>query len=412
MTIYKINHSENIIFNLYTTEVDITINNRERIQARIARDKAKKLEKRKLKAEKYNVDNIFKMQNFVDALNKCNKSVMWKGSVQKYNRYAIQNMYTTVKVIENGELPKLVNTNRISLYERGKERIIVPITIEDRIIQRVLCDNAIVPSAKDNLIYDNGASTKDKGIDFARRRMYSHLKSAIQEYGTDFYILTFDFKSFFDSIPHSSCRYVLDKYISNNGLNDIIMKIIKSYYKNGEDVGICLGSQISQMMALIVPNDLDHYIKDKMSVKHYIRYMDDGVIISDDKEFLKELYAGMCEIVEKLGLKFNTKKTHIVKASRGFKFLKTKYNITKDGNIIRRPVRKGIVRMRRKIKKFINFIKNGVRTIEEMYASFQSWLSHLKYVKHRKTLQSMCKYINRLMGYRLVNMRGGLINVL
>lgn len=49
MTIYKINHSENIIFNLYTTEVDITINNRERIQARIARDKAKKIRETKAK---------------------------------------------------------------------------------------------------------------------------------------------------------------------------------------------------------------------------------------------------------------------------------------------------------------------------------------------------------------------------
>lgn len=388
------------------------INNSERIQARIARDKIKRLENKNKLNELYNTGNVLTMQNFTDALNKCNKGVLWKGSVQKYNRYVIQNMFNTVSTITCGELPELTNTKRICLYERGKARIIVPIAIEDRMIQRVLCDNVIIPATKDHLIYDNGASTKNKGIDFARRRMYRHLKEAVREYGNDFYILTFDFKSFFDSIPHSTCKYSLDKYIPNQQLNDIIMKIIKSYFKNGEDTGICLGSQISQILALIVPNDLDHYIKDKVGVRHYIRYMDDGIIISDDKEFLKDLYAGMCKIVEKLGLKFNTKKTHIVKSSRGFVFLKTKYNINKNGNIICRPVKKGIVRMRRKIKKFVRFINNGERTIREFYNSFCAWLSHLKHVKHRKTLRSMCKYINKLFGYKLVNMKGGLVNVL
>ena len=390
----------------------IFINNNERIQARIARDKARKLEKKIKENIDYNIENVLKMQNSITALNKCNKGVLWKGSVQRYNRYAIQNIYNTVQTITGGEIPKLTNTNRICLYERGKKRVIVPIAIEDRIVQRVLCDNAIIPITKNHLIYDNGASTKNKGIDFARKRMYKHLKEAIREYGTDFYVLTFDFKSFFDSIPHSTCKYVLDKYMLDENLKNIIMKIIKSYYQNGENTGICLGSQISQMMALIVPNDFDHYIKDKMRVRHYIRYMDDGVIISNDKEFLRQLQTGMSEIVEKLGLKFNTKKTNIVKVSRGFVFLKTKYNITKNGNIVCRPVKKGIVRMRRKIKKFVRFIKNGTRTIKEFYDSFQSWLSHLKHVKHRKTLRSMCKHINKLFGYKLVNMKGGLINVL
>lgn len=352
------------------------------------------------------------MQNFIVALNKCNKGVLWKGSVQKYNRYAIQNIYNTVQMISTGTIPKLTNTNRIRLYERGKERIIVPIAIEDRMVQRVLCDNAIIPITKDHLIYDNGASTKNKGIDFARKRMYQHLKEAIKEFNNDFYILTFDFKSFFDSIPHSTCKHVLNQYMLDEELKKIIMKIIKSYYENDEKTGICLGSQISQMMALIVPNNFDHYIKDKMRIRHYIRYMDDGVIISNNKEFLKQLQLKMNGIVEKLGLRFNMKKTNIIKASRGFVFLKTKYNITKNGNIICRPVKKNIVRMRRKIKKFVRFIKQGVRTIEEFYNSFQSWLSHLKHVKHRKSLRSMCKYINKLIGYKLVNMKGGLVNVL
>lgn len=66
-------------------------------------------------------------------------------------------------------------------------------------------------------------------------------------------------------------------------------------------------------MALAAPNKLDHFLKDLCGVKHYIRYMDDGIILSNDKEFLWNLYAQMKAICEELGLIFNTKKTRIVR---------------------------------------------------------------------------------------------------
>ena len=94
---------------------------------------------------------------------------------------------------------------------------------------------------------------------------------------------------------------------------DLIMDIVKSYQRNDlkrqycdndlqikmqeldafQSHGICLGSQISQVLALIVPNKLDHFIKDVCGVRHYIRYMDDGIILSNDKEFLHNIYKKM-----------------------------------------------------------------------------------------------------------------------
>ena len=327
-------------------------------------------------------------------------------------------------MLVKGVLPPLTSTKRIELYERGKRREIVPITISDRMIQRVLCDYALVPRLQPTLIYDNGASMKGKGVDFTRRRMEKHLRKAIREYGTKFYALTFDFKSFFDSIPHQTCLRVLNKYFTDKRIIGLTLAIIRSYQKSlldtmddkeereklrqiiesNHSVGICLGSQVSQIMALVVPNLLDHYIKDSVGVKHYIRYMDDGVIISDDKEFLRKLYGEMQHICKELGLTFNEKKTKIVTANKGFTFLKVQYRVTPSGKVVRKLTRAGTVRMRRKLKKFRHLVDEGRMTLDDVYNSIQSWVAHSEVANSYKTRRCMLRLYNDLFdGYLMTN---------
>ena len=303
--------------------------NDERIQIRIARDKARRQQRKLEKNKNYdNFDNVIKMQNYVDALSKCRKGVNWKGTVQSYCQNAVIEMESAITSINEGVLPKLSCMSQIVLYERGKRRVITPITIKDRMTQRVICDNALVPVFRDTLIYDNGASLEGKGVEFTRQRLQMHLEKAVKEYGSDFYALTFDFKSFFDSIPHQTCLNVLNQNFRDKYIKGLVMAIIRSYQRptiekekdeelrelhlyqlqHNQRVGICLGSQISQIMAIAVPNKLDHYIKDKKSVRHYIRYMDDGVILSNDKAFLHQLYLEMKDVCKELGLTFNEKK--------------------------------------------------------------------------------------------------------
>ena len=134
-------------------------------------------------------------------------------------------MSKTVDKLHNLELPKISSVRKITLYERGKERIIVPITIRDRMTQRVICDYSLIPVFKNKLIYDNGASMKGKGVDFTRKRVEKHIREAIKEYGADdLYALTFDFKSFFNSIPHQTCLNVLkDNYTDKRMIGLIIL---------------------------------------------------------------------------------------------------------------------------------------------------------------------------------------------
>lgn len=395
----------------------------QRAKARIARDKAmREVKFAKLYGSNDSFDSVVTMQHYIEALAKCRKGVNWKSSVQSYTQNAITEINTVLNSLHNGVLPELASIRRIELYERGKRREIVPITIRDRMTQRVLCDYALVPRLEKTLIYDNGASMKGKGVEFTRNRLNKHLRQAIREYGTDFYALVFDFKSFFDSIPHQTCLKVLNKYFSDKRIKGLTMAIIRSYQKSvvklipdekernkmlalinsNRSHGICLGSQISQIMALVVPNDLDHYVKDYMGVKHYIRYMDDGVVLSNDKDFLHKLYDGMQAVSKELGLTFNSKKTRIVKISRGFVFMKVRYRVTSTGKIVRTLAKSGTIRMRRKLKKYKHLVSSGQMTLDDVYNSIQSWLAHSQIAKSYHTRKSMLKLYNELFhGYKV-----------
>lgn len=398
------------------------MSNLERISARIIRDKQRRKEKKLRANSPYdNFDKVFTYQHFYCALKKCLKGVSWKASVQLYKRHCVELIHDTIESLHNGVLPKLKNTLPILLFERGKRRVITPIRIEDRMTQRVLCDYALVPVISKKLIYDNGASMKDKGVDFTRKRVDEHIKNAINEYGSEFYILTFDFKSFFDSIPHKICLEILQECFTDKRIIGITMAIIKSYQlqqaekikdarlkketinklKHNEGRGICLGSQVSQVMALVVPNKLDHYIKDYMKVRHYVRYMDDGFIISDSKEFLEELYIGMQKVAETLGLTFNTKKTRIVKSTKGFVFLKIRYKVV-NGKLVKTIVKDGTTRMRRKLKKYVHLVDDGVMELDDVFNSIQSWVGHSKYARSHHIRKRMLHLYDKLFGgYRI-----------
>ena len=101
------------------------------------------------------------------------------------------------------------------------------------------------------------------------------------------YVLTLDIHHYFDSINHNTLIKLLkDKKKISLSLLNIIEQIINSNHK---DVGLGLGSQISQICALYYLSELDHIIKEQFHIKYYIRYMDDMILFSDNKVILEQI---------------------------------------------------------------------------------------------------------------------------
>ena len=124
--------------------------------------------------------------------------------------------------------------------------------------------------------------------------------------------------------------------------------------------------------------------------------MDDGNA-TGTKEQLRQLYTVIADICDRLGLKLNKKKTHIVRARRGFTFLKVRYTVTETGRIIRQIAKSSIVRMRRKLKKFRKKVDEGLMSLQDVFISFMSWYGTVaKIAKTYRQRKRMLNLYNRL----------------
>ncbi len=250
-------------------------------------------------------------------------------------------------------------------------------------MQKCLCDNYLTPLIESKLIYDNGACRKGKGVHFSRARFVKHLRAYWLTHGLDGYVLTFDFSKYFDSINHEILFKLLRPIIKD----DKVFRLIQTLVSDFGDKGLGLGSEISQMLALYYPDKIDRYIKEQARVKYYGRYMDDGYILHHDKEFLINLKSDIIKVAKELDITINEKKTHIHKIQNGIIWLKTRYILTDTGKIIKKPYRKNIVRMRRKMKK----LKAKGVPYEQIENSYQSWLGSIKKTDAYNTIKSMEK---------------------
>lgn len=336
-------------------------------------------------------NKVFTYNHLYESAEKCLLGVGWKASSQRYRNDMITNVYETyIELKENRYHSK--GFYEFDIYERGKPRHIKSVHISERVVQRCLCDYALLPMMSRSLIYDNSACLKGKGIDFAINRLSVHLKKFHKEHGTEGYILKFDFSKYFDNINHDILKGIIKKYFHDKRLTNIIFEFID----NCGDRGLGLGSQISQICALAYPNEIDHYMKEKMHIKYYGRYMDDGYMIHESKEYLKQCLNELKRLCDKLDITLNEKKTQIVKLSKGITYLKKRFIILPSGKVIKTINNETTTRMRRKLKSFKKKYEEGTMAIEDIQTSMTSWLGHLKHYDAHNTARQMTTLFKEL----------------
>lgn len=327
--------------------------------------------KRKYAASYDDFDSVFTYEHLYESYRKCTLGVRWKGSIQKFMMFASRDTYRTYKRLHDGTF-KHDPFYEFDIIERGRPRHIRSVTVRERGVQRCLCDYALVPLVTRSFIYDNGASMINKGYSFAIRRIQTHLHKYYRKHGHDGYILIFDFSKFFDNVSHEVISRIIDRAIYDERLRMVTKDFVNAF----GDIGLGLGSQISQVLALASANELDHYIKDVCRISYYGRYMDDGYLIHEDKAYLEKCLKGILEICDRLGIKINKKKTFITKLSHGFSFLKARFYLTSSGKVVKKIYKVSVTKQRRKLKKLRKKVDAQIMTIEDVYMSFQSWRAY------------------------------------
>lgn len=364
----------------------------ERRELRYQRRKMRRAERKAANCARYDdYDWVFSYPHLYQSYKMCRRGVAWKASVQKYIAQAPLNVWQTYTTLQKGKY-KSSGFYEFDVCERGKIRHIKSVTINERVVQRCLCDYALVPMLERTLIYDNGASMKNKGYTFSINRLCQHLREHYRKHGNDGYVLLFDFSKFFDRVSHRVIKGILRKEFSDERL----LKITEHFIDAFGDVGMGLGSQISQVLALASANRLDHYIKEMCRIRGYGRYMDDGYLIHPSKEYLHRCLEGIKAVCEDLEITLNVNKTQIVKLSHGFTYLKVRFFLLDNGRIVRKIYRRSVTKMRRKLKAMRRLLDAGVVTFDDVYASWQSWKSYAKTFDAYHTIQSMQSLYNDL----------------
>jgi hypothetical protein len=345
---------------------------KERREIRYQRRKAAREQGRNEKISQYDdYARIMDPNNLYQAFKKSTRGVGWKESTQRYEANWLQNIGEAYrKLCAGGNIQ--TGFVEFDVRERGKVRHIKSVHISERVVQKCLCDQILVPILSRPLIYDNGASMKNKGLHFALRRVITHLSRFYRRNGFSNrgYALTIDFSKYFDNIRHDILIENIRKYIKDAKVIELVSRFVRVF---GNNVSLGLGSQVSQICAVFYPNILDHFVKEKPRVKYYARYMDDIYLIHHDKAYLKHCLEEIKRVCAKLGLTINSKKTRIDKLSEGFVFLKGEYILLENGKIIRKPDRASILRMRKKLEKFKHLLEAGKINYADTYSAYQSW---------------------------------------
>lgn len=338
-------------------------------------------------------DTVCDFGNLYQAVGKCKRNVIWKDSVAGYVKNRLANCYRLKTSLYDGKY-KIDPYITFKITE-PKEREIVSTRIKDRVFQRSLADNYLYNALTKSFINSNGACQVGKGTDFTRQQLKDALHKHYRQYGTEGYVLKCDIKSFFGSTTRKAAIEAIEPNVSDDWVLSKVIEIIDSYTsKTGKGLG--LGSQISQLIELSVLNPLDHYIKEVLRIKGYVRYMDDFILIHHDKEYLRYCKEQIEKKLAESELSLSIKKTQLFPITQPIHFLGSSYRLTDSGKVIMKMLPEKVTREKRKLRRQRERVRQGKMTKADVDLSYQTFRTNALKGNNRNIITEMDKYYKSL----------------
>lgn len=360
------------------------LNSKERHEARYQRRKAKRQENKRKRVENFTLERVADVGNLTLAAYDAARGVDWKHSVQTYMCNLLPNVQRAHDDILAGK-NICMGFTYFDLWERGKLRHIAAVRFPERVIQKSVSQNALAPALYATVTNGCSANIKGRGTDYALKRMKNQLAAWYRKHGTDGYILQVDFSDYFASIDHGVAKGI----VSNALTDQRLVKLIHSLIDSQGEVGLGLGSEPNQSIAVCLPSRIDYLGLRCKGIEQSGRYMDDSYFIALDKATLWAFLAALRLESDRLHLTTNEKKTRLLKLSHGFIFLKKRFSFGENGRIIVRPCRKSITKERRLLAKHKKLVLNGRMTLQDMRTSFVSWRGSMKRCNSYAVVQRM-----------------------
>ena len=231
-----------------------------------------------------------------DAFKEVKKNKSYYVPILEFENDLVGNLNRILKSLEDGSY-KVKPTRDFYIYD-PKVRLIQAPDIDDRIVQHAVL-NSIRKIIESKFIDQSFACRKYKGTHNAS----DLLKKYLINYKNEGYYLKIDIRKFFYSINHKVLNSQLERIIKCKPTLELLQK----FYENESGIGLPLGNVTSQVLANLALTPIDNLIKRHLKCKHYIRYMDDLIILSNNKEELRRVLFAIKQLLTTLELEVNEK---------------------------------------------------------------------------------------------------------
>lgn len=340
-----------------------------------------------------NKSEIIALDSLYKSMTRCFHNVLWKPSVSSFSLNWLEKLITLEKELVTGTYKGQDPKPVLVTYPKRRECLCVP--FRDRVYQRSLNDNALYPKIIRSFIYDNCACQTGKGTDFARNRIKSFLRKFYINNGNsnEGFVAHIDIRSYYKSMKHNLAKDTFARFITPE-VSEMANTVLDGQYSG--DIGFNPGSQMVQIAGIAVLNDIDHYCKEKLHLKYYLRYMDDFIIIHKDYDFLVLVLESIEQELSKLGFKVHPNKTKIFPLKQGFLFLGFTFRITQTGKVLMLVSGQNVKHEKQKLQRMVRKAKMGLIKHEKVLECYTAWKAHVSSGTSYRTLQKMDEFYYNL----------------
>ncbi len=336
--------------------------------------------KYKMKRFKNLYSKITTFENLFLAAQKAQRGKRFQSNVAVFNFHLERNLFQLQKeLIEQTYKPGAYK--EFYIFE-PKPRMISAAPYRDRVVHHALC-NLIAPVLERSMIYDSYANRKGKGTHKAILRYQKFCKH-------NKYVLKCDIKKFFPSIDHDILKreirkkigcvktlWLLDTIIDNSNEQEVHVSFFP-----GDDLfspflrrkGLPIGNLTSQLLGNYYLNGLDHFVKETLCCKFYVRYVDDFVVLGNDKRELQLVRKEVEKFLQKYRLLLHSGKSRIYQVREGIAFLG--HRVFADFRLIKTE---NVRRFRKRVRRHLKAYWSGTMSLQDFNKRVISWFAHAEF---------------------------------
>lgn len=256
--------------------------------------------------------NICDIKNIEESFKEVRKNTRNERRVFNMKQYKAYYIATVYNILVNHNYT-VGEYNKFLIHE-PKERLIVSQNIVDKTINHLVARYILYPAILPCLLDVNVASRKNLGTSAGLKIAKEYNRICKVKYGT-YYVLKCDISKFFNSIDHEILKQKIARRIKEKEALKIVDTIIDS-----NDPGLFIGSMTSQVLAIFYLNDMDHFIKETLKIKYYVRYQDDFLLFHPSKQYLQYCFGEIRKFLNNEKLVLNNK-SRIFKSTNNYAFL-------------------------------------------------------------------------------------------